>query len=237
MLQKKKSNNTRETDHKKHMSKFITKIIPLFVFNASSLHSLHEAKYAQHDGEMKNNYSKAEHQDKKLLKAAIHGNLDQAREALQDGADINATDEEDHSTALIKVVYAVMGNYLDYNKTYLPILRYLLAQPKIDVNRQTKTTKNSALLLAVHFDNLEMVQELLGAEAALSLHDYLGETAASMASPRILPTIQYHLQARDLAASLFTQDFIEYIIDKNDGYSSGTQVAQDFKNIVREYLG
>lgn len=219
------------------MSNFITKIILFFALSASSLYSLHEAKHAPPDGEMKNNYSKAEHQNKKLLKAALHGNLDEVKEALQNGANVNATDEKAHATPLIQVVYAVMGNHTTYNNTYLPILRYLLAQPKIDVNMQTKTTKNSALLLAVHFDNLEMVQALLDAEAALTLQDYLGETAKSLASPRALPIIQYHILARDLAANLLAHDFTEYIIAKKDTYSSGTQVAQEFKNIIREYLG
>lgn len=219
------------------MLNFTTKIILLFALSVSSLFSLHEAKYAPHVGEMKSNYSKVEHQDKKLLHAALHGDLDQVKEALRNGANINATDETDHSTALVKVVYAVMGNHTIYNNTYLPILSYLLAQPTIDVNMQTKTTKSNALLLAVHFDNLEMVQALLEAEAAISLQDYLGETAKSIASPRTLPTIQYYIFMRDLAANLFAHDFIKYIIDKNDTYSSGTQVAQEFKNIIREYLG
>jgi ankyrin repeat protein len=177
-------------------------------------------------------------QDTKLLEAAFAGNLDQVTEALQNNANINAVTEGAHATALIQVVYAVMGNYDKHNATYLPILRYLVAQPQIDLNMQTKTTKSSALLLAAHFDNLEMVQALLEAGAAISLPDSQGETAETEATAATTSSIiQLHISKLNLTAQLFADDLREFIINNKDDYSPGTQIADELKNIVREYLG
>ncbi|WP_265025038.1 TomO hydrophobic C-terminal domain-containing protein [Wolbachia endosymbiont (group B) of Pammene fasciana] len=96
---------------------------------------------------------------KKLFKAIDDENLGDFKRALAEGADVNAFNEEG-----ITPLISIMNNltvYSEAEKEYQSMIRLLLLHRSIDVNIQKKDDVNTALHLAMCFQQQKVLQLLL----------------------------------------------------------------------------
>ncbi|WP_264682646.1 MULTISPECIES: ankyrin repeat domain-containing protein [unclassified Wolbachia] len=83
------------------------------------------------------------------------------QQALQEGADVNAFNEEG-MTPLISIIYDLSaGSETEEEKEYQSMIRLLLLHRSIDVNIQKKGDGNTALHLAMSFQQRKVLQLLL----------------------------------------------------------------------------
>ncbi len=127
-------------------------------------------------------------ENKRLLDAAAAGDLEGARAALQDGADVNARTQP-YETPLMRAV--VGGDPM--------IVELLLSQPSIQVNATDEQNK-TALMLAAQQGESTIVGQLLDAHANAALTDIDGQTALDMAANSgIKQMIQAHTRLAERA--------------------------------------
>lgn len=87
--------------------------------------------------------------------------LNHFQQALQEGADVNAFNEEG-MTPLISIIYDLSaGSETEEEKEYQSMIRLLLLHRSIDVNIQKKGDGNTALHLAMSFQQRKVLQLLL----------------------------------------------------------------------------
>ncbi|WP_374699348.1 hypothetical protein [Wolbachia endosymbiont (group A) of Limnophora tigrina] len=87
--------------------------------------------------------------------------LNHFQQALQEGADVNAFNEEG-MTPLISIIYDLSaGSETEEEKEYQSMIRLLLLHRSIDVNIQKKGDSNTALHLAMSFQQRKVLQLLL----------------------------------------------------------------------------
>ncbi|WP_265031101.1 ankyrin repeat domain-containing protein [Wolbachia endosymbiont (group B) of Athalia cordata] len=87
--------------------------------------------------------------------------LNHFQQALQEGADVNAFNEEG-MTPLISIIYDLSaGSETEEEKEYQSMIRLLLLHRSIDVNIQKKGDGNTALHLAMYFQQRKVLQLLL----------------------------------------------------------------------------
>lgn len=103
-----------------------------------------------------------------LVEAACEGNVEKAREALDNGANINATTDTG-STALMKAV----------NKNHIGVVTLLL-EAGVDINFRTRSG-NTALVAAIENRSRVIVDLLLQANADVNFQDSSGQTPLTRA--------------------------------------------------------
>ncbi|WP_410542878.1 ankyrin repeat domain-containing protein [Wolbachia endosymbiont of Tetranychus urticae] len=97
----------------------------------------------------------------KLFKAIDDENLGDFERALEEGADVNAFNEEG-MTPLISIIDDLSaGSETEEEKEYQSMIRLLLLHRSIDVNIQEKGDGNTALHLAMSFQQRKVLQLLL----------------------------------------------------------------------------
>lgn len=115
--------------------------------------------------------------DAALIHAAEMGELEAARKAIADGADVNCIDPKDRIAT--PIVHASNHGYLDIVK--------LLLQNGADPNARNLGS-NTALMLAARFGHIEVVRALIASGADVNAQDTSGGTALDNADEH--PDIQ-----------------------------------------------
>jgi hypothetical protein len=96
---------------------------------------------------------------KQLFKAIDDGNLEDFKEALAEGADVNAFDKEGMTPLMSIVTNLSAGS--ETEKEYQNMIRLLLLQRSIDVNISEQNNNNTVLHLAMCFQQKKTLQLLL----------------------------------------------------------------------------
>lgn len=144
--------------------------------------------------------------NKKLLHAAIMGDLAGVQKAIIDGANINTKSKDGKETALFRAaqygnlatVKHLLNSGADVNKTsttwqlsplYVAarygktlIVKELLQHPQINLDLQQGELNNTALIIAAQFGHVEVVKELIKAGANIHLKNHDNKTALDQAN-------------------------------------------------------
>lgn len=97
----------------------------------------------------------------KLFKAIDEKNLGDFERALAEGADVNAFNEEGMTPLISIIADLSAGSETEEEKEYQSMIRLLLLHRSIDVNIQEKGDGNTALHLAMSFQQRKVLQLLL----------------------------------------------------------------------------
>jgi len=122
-----------------------------------------------------------------LFKGIERGKINVVKNALEDGADVNARDKKSGWTALMvaTVFRKVCANkgYVKLEKSYVEIIKYLISKGA-DVNAKAKggSIVNNALLKGAKKGQLKVVKNALNKGADIKAKDKRGRTAIILAS-------------------------------------------------------
>jgi hypothetical protein len=119
--------------------------------------------------------------DAAILRAAQLGEVEAARKAIAEGADVNCIDPDDRVAT--PIVHAASHGHIEIVK--------LLLQKGADPNARN-IGSNTALMLAARFGHIEVVKALIAGGADVNARDRFGDTALDNA--REHPDIQRILQ-------------------------------------------
>lgn len=97
----------------------------------------------------------------KLFKAIDEGKLGDFKRALAEGADVNAFNQEDMTPLMSIINDLSAGSNTEEEKKYQSMIRLLLFHRSIDVNIKEKGYRNTALHLAMSFQQRKVLQLLL----------------------------------------------------------------------------
>ena len=113
-----------------------------------------------------------------LFNAVDEGSLEHARYAVENGADVNATDGPGHQTPLMLVAYG--GLFQQAHEGHLAIVKYLVEETEADVNA-TDVEGDTPLAFAVYGTNENIFKYLVENGADTNVVNVYGRTLWDLA--------------------------------------------------------
>ena len=164
------------------------------------------------------------------------GNVSKLKRLLDKKVSINTLDEH-HQSALIVILHEIRYAYDLKNSFYLPLIQFLLATPNFNLDIQESWTYDTALICAVRYKNIPIIQLLLAANASVGIKNWQQFTAIDYAAEddtkELSSILKNHIHQLD---TLIKNDIENHIANKQDEEAVGTAVAFDIAQIIRGYL-